>query len=142
VAAIKADWSGLLYAGYLGGYANDYGYSIAVDSSDNAYIVGQTLSTNFPTFNARQKIMNGTNDAFLAKIVLTTTTLNAQLSGTNFVVTVPPIGDMNTNNLSLETTTNLIGNSWSLVPQTAVLTNGLFTFKFSPTNRARFFRFH
>jgi hypothetical protein len=142
VAAIKADWSGLLYAGYLGGYQNDYGYSIAVDAADNAYIVGQTLSTNFPTFNARQKTMNGTNDAFLAKIVLTTTTLNAQLSGTNFLVTVPPIGDMNTNNLSLETTTNLIGNSWSLVSQTSVLTNGVFTFKFNPTNKARFFRFH
>jgi len=42
-----------------------------VDQLGNAYVVGQTLSTNFPTLNARQTTRNGTNDAFLAKITLT-----------------------------------------------------------------------
>jgi hypothetical protein len=59
-----------LYSGYLGGKEDDYGYGIAVDANDNAYVVGQTLSTNFPTFKGQFTRRNGTNDAFLTKIVL------------------------------------------------------------------------
>jgi len=29
----------------------DFGYGIAVDSADNAYVMGRTVSTNFPTAN-------------------------------------------------------------------------------------------
>jgi hypothetical protein len=61
----------LLYSGYLGGKENDFGYGIAVDANDNAYVVGQTLSTNFPTFNGEFTSRNGTNDAFLTKIMWT-----------------------------------------------------------------------
>ena len=50
--------------------ANDYGYGIALDSSNNAYIVGQTLSSNFPTNTPYQAILNGSSDAFVAEIVL------------------------------------------------------------------------
>jgi len=38
----------LLYSGYIGGSGRDYAYAIAVDGATNAYIVGSTLSTNFP----------------------------------------------------------------------------------------------
>ena len=61
----------LLYSGYLGGKENDFGYGIAVDANDNAYVVGQTLSINFPTFNGEFTSRNGTNDAFLTKIMWT-----------------------------------------------------------------------
>ncbi|MGO8836867.1 MAG: beta strand repeat-containing protein [Limisphaerales bacterium] len=61
----------LLYSTYLGGKQNDYGYGIAVDAEGNAYVVGQTLSTNFPAINAAQAKRQGTNDAFLARIMLT-----------------------------------------------------------------------
>ena len=71
VIAFTSDASALLYSGYLGGKENDFGYGIAVDASGDAYVVGQTLSTNFPTFNAPQTFRNGTNDAFLTKIILT-----------------------------------------------------------------------
>ena len=50
---------------------NDYGYGIAVDANGDAYVVGQTLSTNFPTLTADYPVRNGTNDAFLTKIMLT-----------------------------------------------------------------------
>ena len=80
VIAFNSDASALLYSTYLGGNANDFGYGIAVDASDSAYIVGQTLSANFPTLGARQKTLNGPNDAFLAKITLGSPTLTASLS--------------------------------------------------------------
>ena len=71
VIAFNTNATALLYSAYLGGKDNDFGYGIAVDTDGNAYVVGQTLSTNFPTVNAPIPIRNGTNDFFLAKIVLT-----------------------------------------------------------------------
>ena len=38
----------LSYSTYLGGSQGDAGYGIAVDSTGNTYIAGQTCSTNFP----------------------------------------------------------------------------------------------
>jgi hypothetical protein len=37
-----------MYSGYIGGNGRDFAYAIAVDGNTNAYIVGSTLSTNFP----------------------------------------------------------------------------------------------
>ena len=71
VIAFSNDFSGVIYSAYLGGASDDFGNGIALDPAGNVYIVGQTLSTNFPTVNARQTVRNGTNDVFLAKIVLT-----------------------------------------------------------------------
>ena len=143
VIAFNPNASGLLYSTYLGGAANDYGYGIAVDSASSAYVVGQTLSTNFPSFNARQKILNGTNDAFLAKIIMASPLLSASLSGTNFLVTVPPVGDLNSGNFSLETSTNLlISTNWVVISNAPAMVNGTNIFTFAPTNPARFFRFH
>jgi Immunoglobulin I-set domain/Beta-propeller repeat len=71
VIAFTNDATALIYSAYLGGRSDDYGYGIALDPMDNAYIVGQTLSTNFPTADPFQSSMNGTNDAFIAKIILT-----------------------------------------------------------------------
>ena len=41
--------SGLVYSTYVGGNGGDYAMGIAVDASGDAYIAGQTSSTNFPT---------------------------------------------------------------------------------------------
>ena len=42
----------VLYSTYMGGSCTDYGQSVAVDNSGNAYVTGYTTSSNFPTLNA------------------------------------------------------------------------------------------
>ena len=60
---------GLAYSTYLGGNQSDSGFSIACDSSDNAYVAGSTLSSNFPTANAFQSTNGGGSaDAFVSKL--------------------------------------------------------------------------
>jgi hypothetical protein len=64
----------LVYSTYLGGKwdsgggGSDYGSGIAVDSSDSAYVTGQTESTNFPTANPIQANYGGSKDAFVTKL--------------------------------------------------------------------------
>ena len=57
---------------FLGGRGLDYGFGIAVDAYDNAYITGTTTSTNLKvTSGAYQKYLkaNGGQNAFLVKLV-------------------------------------------------------------------------
>jgi hypothetical protein len=58
----------LSYSTYLGGSHQDIGNGIAVDSSGNAYVVGTTGSTNFPTKNPIQASSGGSNDTFVTKL--------------------------------------------------------------------------
>jgi hypothetical protein len=60
--------SELLYPTYLGGSGYDYGRSIALDPSGNAYITGYTTSPNFPTLNPIQDSLSGNSDAFVSKL--------------------------------------------------------------------------
>jgi len=58
----------LIYSTYLGGSSDDIGHGIAVDAG-NAYVTGDTESTNFPTTpGAFQTADGGLSDAFAAKI--------------------------------------------------------------------------
>ncbi|MBZ5615898.1 MAG: SBBP repeat-containing protein [Acidobacteriia bacterium] len=54
VAKLNPSGSALVYSTYLGGSSEDLGYSIAVDSSGDAYVTGATTSRNFPTMNPLQ----------------------------------------------------------------------------------------
>jgi uncharacterized repeat protein (TIGR01451 family) len=68
VAKINATGSALVYSTYLGGGGSDWGAGIAADSSGSAYVTGGTSSFNFPV-NSFQFSLNGSQDAFVAKIV-------------------------------------------------------------------------
>ena len=57
----------LVYSSYLGGSADDHGYSVAVDSSGCAYTVGETWSANFPLLNPMQSVPAGDTDIFVTK---------------------------------------------------------------------------
>ncbi len=116
VTAFNTNASQLLYSVLLGGLYADYGYGIALDSADNAYIVGQTYSSNFRTNGARQAALNGTANAFLAKIILGAQSSSPELSitpsGTNVLLSKPPIFP----EFQLQSNTNLLStNSWTLV---------------------------
>jgi len=67
VTKLNAAGSDLVYSTYLGGSDADEGNGIAVDQSGNAYITGNTASTNFPAVNALYGDRNSW-DAFVAKI--------------------------------------------------------------------------
>src|SRR5207244_4311514 len=70
LAKVKADGTGLVYCGYIGGSSYDSGYGIAVDSAGNAYITGTTTSSEatFPVIGGPDLTFNGNNDTFVAKV--------------------------------------------------------------------------
>ncbi len=66
----KLDPSGthLIYSTYLGGSGYDHAVGLAVDSRGEAYIAGETVSPNFPTKNALQSVLKGSQNAFVAHL--------------------------------------------------------------------------
>jgi hypothetical protein len=70
VTKLDATGSSLVYSTRLGGdNGSDAGYGIAVDASGNAYVTGETSSTNFPvTPGAFQTQFRGELKAFVTKI--------------------------------------------------------------------------
>lgn len=60
----------IVYSDYLGGAKDDFGYGIAVDPNQNAFVTGSTLSANFPTTppNCFQCVAQGLSDAFVTHI--------------------------------------------------------------------------
>jgi len=68
VVKLNPQGSGFVYATYLGGSSGDNGNGIAVDAEGNAYVIGDTASTDFPTINAFQSASANCSDAFLAKL--------------------------------------------------------------------------
>jgi len=50
ITKVNANGNGLVYSSFLGGNSGEYGYGVAVDPTDQAYITGETGSwTTFPT---------------------------------------------------------------------------------------------
>ena len=70
VAKVNPSGTALVYAGYIGGSGEEFGWSIAVDSTSNAYVTGYTFSTEatFPVTVGPDLTSNGGSDAFVAKI--------------------------------------------------------------------------
>ncbi len=71
----------LQFSTYLGGSSYDYGYGIAVDSSNNGYVTGYTASSNFPTTAGVVNTTNASQDAFATKYSPAGTVLYSTLLG-------------------------------------------------------------
>ncbi|MEY2518284.1 MAG: hypothetical protein QOF24_43 [Verrucomicrobiota bacterium] len=70
VTKLNSTGNALIYSTYLAGSGDDYGFSIAVDISGNAYVTGSTSSTNFPTTPGAVQTTYGGNpfDCFVTKL--------------------------------------------------------------------------
>jgi hypothetical protein len=66
ISILAADGT-LIRNSYLGGSSSDVGYGIAVDSSDNVIVTGQTCSYDFPGYNAFE-VMVEPCAAFITKL--------------------------------------------------------------------------
>jgi|GEM_PF-489960 len=78
VAKVSPDGTSLVYCGYIGGGGLDYGYGIDVDGSGNAYVIGNTSSSEstFPVLIGPDLTYNGGVDAFIAKVNAAGTSLD------------------------------------------------------------------
>ncbi len=68
VSKLSISGGQLVYSTYLGGTSDDLGFGIALDPSGNAYVTGDTRSTDFNTKNPLQAANRGGLDAFVTKI--------------------------------------------------------------------------
>jgi hypothetical protein len=70
VTKFNSSLTSILQSTYLGGSALDCGLSIAIDSSGNVYVAGETSSNDFPgtTGGAQPSYGGGDRDAFVAKL--------------------------------------------------------------------------
>ena len=82
VGKLNAAGTSYGYLTYLGGSNNDRASAIAVDQAGNAYVVGWTNSTNFPTRNPIQgSFGGGTFDAYVTTYSPTGSQLNSTYFG-------------------------------------------------------------
>lgn len=65
----KLDSSGAVsFSTYHGGAGGDIAFGVAVDTANAVYLVGTTVSSDFPTASAFQAHLAGDSDAFVAKV--------------------------------------------------------------------------
>jgi hypothetical protein len=86
VTKLNSTGTGLIYSTYIGGSGNDYGIGIAIDGSGNAYITGETNSTDYDiTPGAFQTTNGGLCDVFVTKLNSTGTGLiySTYIGGSN-----------------------------------------------------------
>jgi len=112
VAKINPTGTGLIYSTYLGGGADDIGRGIAVDGNGNAYVTGQTSSSDFSvTANPYQKVFQGSSDAFVSKLVPaafatpTSLTFSSQAVGTTSTAQAFTLTNEQNTSLSIAITT-------------------------------------
>ncbi len=139
VSKLNPGGTALVYSTYLGGNADDIGYGVAVDSSNNVYLSGVTNSPNFPTLNPAQMTYGGGSDAFVTKI-------NAAGSALVYSTFLGGSGDDFGSRVVVDATFNahVTGNTFStnfplinIVPGTAGSGSDAFVVKLNPAGTTR-----
>jgi beta-propeller repeat-containing protein len=124
VTKLNAAGSALVYSTYLGGNGYDIGTGIALDGARNAYVIGWTVSTNFPTVNAFQSAIGHVDfdDVFVTKLNAAGSALvySSYLGGTDydngFGIAVDSAGNAyltgSTSSRCFPTTTGAFDTTW------------------------------
>ena len=84
ITKLNSAGTSLLYSTYLGGNSREMGFGIAVDNNGNAYVTGQTASSDFPTTSGTFDASVDGEDAFITKLNATGASLlySTYLGGT------------------------------------------------------------
>ncbi|MFX0061786.1 MAG: SBBP repeat-containing protein [Candidatus Hermodarchaeota archaeon] len=100
VCKLSTDGSALVYSTFLGGSGNDRGYVLALDNTGNAYVTGETQSTDFPTTpGAINETYNGNDEVFVCKLstdgsaLLYSTFLGGSMSDRGYGIAVDSAGN-------------------------------------------------
>jgi Beta-propeller repeat/FG-GAP-like repeat/Viral BACON domain/Putative binding domain, N-terminal/FG-GAP repeat len=75
ITKLSADGASLVYSTYLGGSVNESGTGITVNGNGNAYVTGDTSSSDFPTVTPFQSTYHGGGDAFVTELSANGTSL-------------------------------------------------------------------
>jgi len=86
VAKLNPAGASLLYSTFLGGASTEAGNAIAVDSTGNAYVVGNTFSEDFPTVTPLKPNLRGDADGFITKLGVETDLAIAKTASRNPVL--------------------------------------------------------
>lgn len=69
VLKLNPTGSGILYSTYIGGTSTDYGRSIAISATGEAYLTGETFSNNYDvTAGAYQTVASTSPDSYITKL--------------------------------------------------------------------------
>ena len=144
VAKLSADGKRLVYSTYLGGGDDESAFGIGMDLAGNAYIAGQTSSTDFRTVRPFQGSLQGGDDltptdAFIVKIspAIQPPLLTIGRSGNNVLLT----WSTNFTGFTLESADALsLPPTWKPVTSRPLVISDQFTIVQKTTATARFFR--
>src|SRR6185436_13476646 len=68
ITKFTPDGASIVYSTLLGGSSTDTSTGLALDAAGNAYVVGWTVSPDFPVRNAFQSTLRGFVDPFVPKL--------------------------------------------------------------------------
>jgi hypothetical protein len=117
VTKLDPTGSSLVYSTFLGGNNTDWGWAITVDPSDNAYVTGQTASTNFPLQSPVQSAAMGDPLIFVSEL---NNTGSALLFSTYWGGS-PGFGDQQGNAIAVDGAGNIITAGFATVPDFPVI---------------------
>jgi len=119
VTEVDATGSSLVYSTYLGGNNSEYAWAITLDSSNNAYITGQTDSINFPLQDPVQTTLyQGVPSVFVSEL---NSRGSALVFSTYWGGGVDGFGSQQGNAIAVDSAGNIIAAGSTLVPDFPVV---------------------